>query len=527
MTSEKFINTTTRIVLVTLPWLVLTVMMGVTWFIWDHQRQTDRKALRSQFDFALRETVSRVEQRIHGYEQMLRGVQSLFATTALSNRVAMHNYVDSLQLDANFSGVQAIGLVDWIPARHKSEHLIGMRSVGFVDYAIDPDGMRDVYAPIVQREPYVGRNRAPVGIDIWVDPVRRLALEKARDSGMPAISGKVELKLDDRNKAPPGFVMYLPIYEQDRSHDTVEDRRTHLIGWVYASFHMNDFMASLYGAQDPGLALAMYDGTDTSKASLLYSTENKNTMGEPVRPAAVVANEYMVVAGHNWTLSLSTQEVFEDRYGMGKGVVTAGVGTVLGLALALLTWLMVNGRDRALRLAETMTEELRHMARHDPLTNLPNRALFSDRLNQELVRAKRQHGHFAMLFLDLDHFKPVNDNFGHGVGDQVLQQAAVRLQNCVRASDTVGRIGGDEFVVLVAPLGESEVVLALAEKLCQVLRQPFVVDGHELAISCCIGVAIFPEDGEDAVTLTKAADDAMYRAKVAGRDCVRLCTAST
>ena len=128
-----------------------------------------------------------------------------------------------------------------------------------------------------------------------------------------------------------------------------------------------------------------------------------------------------------------------------------------------------------------------------------------------------------MVFLDLDHFKPINDKFGHGVGDQVLRWVARQLQNSVRAADTVGRIGGDEFVVLMAQLSRSHSIFALAEKLRQALDQPFVVEGHELSISCSIGVAVYPEDGTDAITLTKGADDAMYSAKEEGGDCVRLC----
>lgn len=515
----------TRVFLTLLPWLILAVALGITWFAWDHERQTTHKALRSQFDFALRETVSRVEQRIQGYEQMLRGVQSLFATTSLKNRVAMHDYVETLQLDANFSGIQAIGVVKWVPAQHKAQHVAEMQAAGFPSYTIAPEGPRDVYAPIVQREPYVGRNRALPGGDIWPSPVRRLALEKARDSGMAAISGKVQLKIDTQADAPPGFIMYLPIYAQGQARDTIEQRRAQLMGWVYASFHMNDFMASLYGSQAPGLTLAVYDGAETAEASLLYRTGDPATpvAGSP-RRAALSANEYMVVAGHNWTLSLSTQEAFEARYGRGIATMTALAGMVLSVLLAALAWQMINGREQALRVAASMTEELRHMAQHDPLTGLPNRALFSDRLNQELARAKRQKGRFAMVFLDLDHFKPINDTFGHDVGDQVLTQVAGQLQGCVRAADTVGRIGGDEFVVLMAQLSASDSVLALADKLHQTLHQPFVVEGHTLSISCCIGVAVYPEDGTDALTLTKNADDAMYRAKAAGRNCVRLCS---
>ena len=519
-------NPVARFFLALLPWFILIISLGVTWFTWEHEHQTSRKALHSQFDFALRETVSRVEQRVQGYEQMLRGVQSLFATTPLKNRAALHDYVDALQLDANFSGIQAIGVVEWVSAPHKTAHLSNMRSAGFPDYTIDPDGQREVYALIVQREPYVGRNRAPPGSDVWLDPVRRLALERARDSGMAAISGKVQLKADTGAEALPGFIMYLPIYAQGQAHESMSQRREQLIGWVYAAFHMNDFMASLYGSQPPGLTLAMYDGSDIKGESLMYRTGGNAVPGQPPRTAAFSAQEYMVVAGHHWTLSLSTQEAFEARYGRGIETVSAVTGVASSLLLSLLAWLMVNGRDRALRLAETMTEEIRHMAQHDPLTGLPNRALFSDRLNQELACAKRQQGRFAMVFLDLDHFKLINDNLGHDVGDQALRQVARQLQNSVRAADTIGRIGGDEFVVLLAQLSESEPVLALAEKLHQSLHQPFVVGGHELSISCSIGVAVYPENGTDAITLTKRADDAMYRAKAAGRDCIRLCNTS-
>jgi diguanylate cyclase (GGDEF)-like protein len=268
----------------------------------------------------------------------------------------------------------------------------------------------------------------------------------------------------------------------------------------------------------------MYDGADTSDASLLYSSDGKATSTEASTHAAISANEYMVVAGHNWTLSLSTQEAFAERYGRGIETLAAAAGVVLSLLLALLAWLMVNGRDRALQLAEAMTEELRHMAQHDPLTGLPNRALFSDRLHQELAHAKRRQGRFAMVFLDLDYFKPINDSFGHDIGDQVLRQVARRLRDSVRAADTVGRIGGDEFVVLMAQISASDSIPALAEKLREALRQPFLVAGHELSLSCSVGVAVYPEDGTDALALTKGADDAMYCAKVAGRDCVRLCS---
>lgn len=219
---------------------------------------------------------------------------------------------------------------------------------------------------------------------------------------------------------------------------------------------------------------------------------------------------------------MRTQKAFNDRHSRNAANEMALAGIVLSVLLAMLAWLLIHGRTRALSLASEMTEEIRLMAQHDSLTGLPNRALFDDRLNQELARAKRQGGRFAMLFVDLDNFKFINDNFGHAGGDQALKWVATQLRRSVRASDTVGRMGGDEFVVLLALLSESDAIFDLAEKVRTTLKQSILVNGRELQVSCSIGVAVFPQDGVDVDTLMKHADDAMYKAKAAGRDCVQL-----
>jgi len=339
-----------------LPLLILVAALGVTWMLWDHERQAARNELRSQFDFSLREAVSRVEQRIAAYEQMLRGVQGLFAATTAIDRDSFRDYVNALQLDANFSGVQAIGLNEWIAATRKDAHVVAMRRLGFADYAIQPESERDYYAPIIQREPYFGRNRTSPGFDAWSDPVRRLAMEKARDSGMVAITGKVRLAVDNGADAQPGFIMYLPIYTRGQPQDSVAQRRAHLSGWVYASFRMNDLMASLYGEQPRGLALAIFDGVEPSAATLLYPSSGTAWQHQP---PAISANEYLVVAGHTWTLSMSALDAFKARFGRNAEALIAVTGTGLSLLLALLAWLMATGRNRALQLAATMTKELR------------------------------------------------------------------------------------------------------------------------------------------------------------------------
>jgi diguanylate cyclase (GGDEF)-like protein/PAS domain S-box-containing protein len=161
-------------------------------------------------------------------------------------------------------------------------------------------------------------------------------------------------------------------------------------------------------------------------------------------------------------------------------------------------------------------ERILHMAQHDPLTDLPNRVLFSDRLERAMALAGRNRARLALMFLDLDKFKPVNDTYGHAVGDLLLKEAAERMRNCLRASDTVGRIGGDEFVVLLPLISAPEDAILVAEKLRSALERPFELAGHHLQVSSSIGIAVYPDQGSDEIRLAHHADQAMYWAKQGG-----------
>ena len=172
---------------------------------------------------------------------------------------------------------------------------------------------------------------------------------------------------------------------------------------------------------------------------------------------------------------------------------------------------------------KSVEEKMRHLATYDPLTDLPNRSLVNDRIRQALNAAKRDNmTRMALMFLDLDNFKPINDTLGHNVGDLLLIEASKRMQDCVRESDTVGRIGGDEFVVLLPTVDSGQDAMLVAEKIRYALNQPFVLAGNNLQISSSIGLAIYPEHGEDDETLVKNADIAMYHAKQVGRNNVQL-----
>ncbi|HYD56272.1 MAG TPA: EAL domain-containing protein, partial [Burkholderiales bacterium] len=167
---------------------------------------------------------------------------------------------------------------------------------------------------------------------------------------------------------------------------------------------------------------------------------------------------------------------------------------------------------------------LAFLAQFDALTGLPNRALLADRFAQMIVQARRRASLLGVLFIDLDHFKLVNDSLGHAGGDALLKEVAARLQGCVRAGDTVARISGDEFAVLLADLARAEDAALVAQKILDRLAEPVAVAGKETFVSASIGIAAFPADGADAETLLRAADAAMYRAKQAGRNAYQFFT---
>ncbi len=163
-------------------------------------------------------------------------------------------------------------------------------------------------------------------------------------------------------------------------------------------------------------------------------------------------------------------------------------------------------------------EKLQHLANHDPVTNLPNRLLMNDRLRQMMLNAQRKRSVVAVVLVDLDHFKLINDTFGHNRGDQLLQTMAHRMLACMRESDTVVRLGGDEFVLLLSGEGRGEAMSQVTQRVLHTIARPLQIEGRELSVSCSIGVSIFPRDGRDVQTLLKNADTAMYKAKEFGRN---------
>lgn len=197
-------------------------------------------------------------------------------------------------------------------------------------------------------------------------------------------------------------------------------------------------------------------------------------------------------------------------------------GVVLRNLAGEVTGFTGTGRDITER--REAAERMRHMAHYDTLTDLPNRALFADRLQQALASAQRYQTHMALMFVDLDLFKHINDTLGHHIGDLLLQEVARRMLECVRSSDTVARIGGDEFVVLLNDIATGADALLVAETIRHTLCQPLLLEGHAVDISSSIGIALYPDHASSQDDLINHADTAMYAAKESGRNIVKMYT---
>jgi len=316
--------------------LVLVVSLGVTWLLWRHEHSNAILDLQTQIDADLRDATSRIEQRMAVYEQMLRGAQGLFAASGTVGRKAFRAYVESLQSGADFAGIEGVGLALIVPGAQMDGHVAALRRQAFPDYAIKPDGVRAIYVPIVQLEPFIARNRRAMGFDPYATAARRSAMDQARDSGTPAITGKITLVLDSDTDAQPGFAMFLPIYRNGLPRDTVATRRAGIVGWVMAPIRMRSFMASLYGELPPATDITIYDGLEMSDRTLLFDSAGSH--GQPGK-ARIAATEYLQIAGHTWTLAIRSLPGFEARAGKDK----SGFIAIAGISLSVLLTLLVHG----------------------------------------------------------------------------------------------------------------------------------------------------------------------------------------
>lgn len=629
-------------------WVVLLLTVLLTIGLWQHAETQSIERDRDNFLRVSEKQKNILITRMDDYEQVLRGGAALFAATGMPSREQWRAYVERLELDRTLPGILGTGFALMVPRDSREAHERSIRAQGFANYAINPSGNRDMLSSIVYLEPFTGPNLRAFGYDMFSDPVRREAMERARDTGQPALSQKVTLVQETRSGVQPGFLIYLPVYNTARPPDTIAARRAALIGFVYSPFRAFDLMESTFNVPGQVLEVELFDG-EPAPANLLYASQGAG------RTARHVTDMPLDLGGHVWVARFRSSARLEaSRQSNQPQLILFG-----GLALDLLLFsvLHMNARhrrkmrqsaaqlkqilnsyrslvenipgavfrsqpgadlpvlqlsngikpltgepperflsgERAYRtlihpddkpqvseaIAEAIAKRcaysieyriqasdgftrwvnergrvtpdpngqtlwldglifdiserkaaeimIRDLAFNDTLTGLPNRRLLLDRLDHELAISERSGRHGALLFIDLDNFKTINDTLGHAAGDQVLVEVSRRLVASVRESDTVARLGGDEFVVILENLGNTADEAAaeaaeLGSKILVVLSQPHRLG--EVLRNCTpsIGITTFCGHQASAGLLLRQADQAMYKAKSAGRHQLRFHT---
>lgn len=282
-------------------WFALGVGLLATVFGSLHVKQDIEQDAVSQFAFTCDQVTLKIQERLGAYALILRGGSGLFAASVEVDRQEWRDYVETLHAERNVPGVEGIGFAQVIPAAGLANHIARIRGEGFPDYTVHPAGERAIYTSIVYLEPFRDRNLSAFGFDMYSEPIRRAAMEQARDSGEAALSGRVELVQDAGAQA--GALMYVPVYRNGAPMDTLEQKRTALIGWVYSAYRMNDLMTGILrdwvSQEGKTIDLHIYDGLRPIPASLLIDSKPASS---PDLNSLFYQQRMLDFNGHQWLL---------------------------------------------------------------------------------------------------------------------------------------------------------------------------------------------------------------------------------
>jgi len=504
--------------------LVLSAIAA--WFVHLHVAQEARL----RFDGDARELQRRIENEIRSYEEVLVGLRALFAARDDVSRTEFRRYVEGLELSRRYPGFQALNFARLVKKAQLPGFEGQVRKDGFPDFTVRPAGERDEYQVIVYIEP-MEKNRASFGLDIDANPAVAQAKVLVRDTGEIVTSGRL-VRIEGPDQQPVvALAMRLGVYRNATPNETAEERRAAFIGSVGAGYRLRDMMRGAvdferfghvrYRLYDRGPVASPVPSDSLGPDRLLFDSRElaprgiaasyDDVEGQPLLARAID----FPVGGRLWEVQFTRPaQLLGVERAMPFMALLVGV---LASALLFRLYLQLTGSTRR---AEA---SLSHLATHDPLTGLPNRLLFTSRLAEALGRI---HSGLAVLLVDLDRFKNVNDALGHGAGDAVLKACAERLRRTLRDTDLVSHLSGDEFAVLVDPCAQPSAAIAVARKILEALERPLLVQGQEIVPTASIGIAIYGDDGLDVETLLKDAEVAMFRAKENGRNSYQFYTAT-
>ncbi len=343
-------------------WGVLAVSLLVTVLASYFTHANIRQRAEDRFAFEVEEARQRIAKRMLEYEQVLRGGVALLDTLEGSvTREQWHGYVKTLQIEAFYPGIQGIGFARALNPDELASHVDSVRAEGFPDYAVSPPGLRHSYSAIVFLEPFDARNRRAFGYDMLSEAVRRAAMERARDTGLPAVSRRVTLVQENGEDIQAGFLMYLPVYRPGLSTRTLAERRAALFGFVYSPFRTKDLMQGIEGSERPELGFELYDDeSGLADSTLLYQSDPDPAEPTARRtPPSHQIKTTIALPGRTWAAHFHSRDSFEASVENNQPLLIAVGGLTVDILLFIIIWSLAGEQKRVRRKAETMTAELR------------------------------------------------------------------------------------------------------------------------------------------------------------------------
>jgi diguanylate cyclase (GGDEF)-like protein len=452
-----------------------------------------------------------IEARLNTHFDVVQATAALLTANNEINGAEFRAFVNALHLHQQYPGLSAIGFAPRL-AQENLKPFLKLANLDGTRLMVRARSSGPDCFPVMFLEPRDAENRDSIGFDLSADGMASVAIDRARDTGQSVLARSVALA--SPSGEPPGttLLLFVPIFQRGASVETVAERRSALVGFVLSTIDMDDMLHVVSAAND-SVAFEIYDSDRPDASAVRYSSAAWR------RLFGYQSAETVQVAGQPWQIIVRLAPRADVALQAGR--VTLGTGLLLTLLLFGLTRAQVRGWESAAR----HQEDLQQLALHDPLTDLPNRALLDDRLAKAIAAAKRSGRRLAVLFLDVDRFKQINDVWGHAIGDELLRSVAERLLASVRRSDTVSRHGGDEFVLLLTEIDQPQHAADRATELMSAVTMPHQGGGHKIDITVSIGVSVYPDDGLEAAMLLQAADAAMYQAKDHGRNTCQFFTA--
>jgi signal transduction histidine kinase/CHASE1-domain containing sensor protein/CheY-like chemotaxis protein len=337
---------------VLLPYLILLVGLAFTFIVYYHFSKLTLEQDQSRFQKNVQELQDRIRLKIETSITLLRAGTGLFAASDEVDPVEFHQFVQQLDLQRNYPGIQGIGFSRSFTAAEKDELVRKMRESVREDFRIFPDRPRDHYTAIVYLYPPGNRNERAIGFDMFEDPVRRQAMEQARDTGAPAATGRVRLVQDSENQEQPAFLVYAPVYRNGASLKSIDDRRRALLGYVYSPYFISDFLTPITQAKNYDVSFQVYDGHEAKEAGFLYGTQDSLSPDDH----RFIAAGTLEVAGRPWTLSYAEKPSFERGSSRPLLKYTIIVGVLLSILFSAVTRAEIRARSRAEQSAEDVRE---------------------------------------------------------------------------------------------------------------------------------------------------------------------------